>query len=134
MEKETLKKIEELLYGNDEESYIIGLTLINNCDIEENLLQILLIKRKANLNAKYWTTHAPNLMSILKKENLDIQMNLKAIYDFMKNKDEIVPGYFSKEKIKLFTEEIEEIIKKSFINSAGLGWVFIEDIKIKIKI
>jgi hypothetical protein len=52
----------------------------------------------------------------------------------MKSKDEIIPGYFSKDKIQIFTEEIETIIKKSFINSAGLGWVFIEDIKIKIKI
>jgi len=134
MEKETLKKIEELLYSNDEESYIVGLTLINNCDIEENLLQILLIKRKANLSAKYWTTHAPNLISILKKENLSIDMTLKDIFDFIKSKNEIVPGYLSKDKIQIFTEELETIIKKSFINSAGLDWVFIEDIKIKIKI
>jgi hypothetical protein len=134
MEKETLKKIEELLYSNDEESYIVGLTLINNCDIEKNLLQILLIKRKTNLVDKYWNTHAPNFVSVLKKENLDIHMNLKDIFDFMKSKNEIIPGYFSEDKIQIFTEEIETIIKNSFTNNGALNWVFIEDIKIKIKI
>jgi len=130
-----ITNVEELLLSDDEENWVVGISILDKCDIENNLLSLLLLKRKVYIDNNFWQENAPNFIKVLIRERFDPStlINMKDIYQFMVNKDEINPGYFSKEKKKIFTKELESIFENSFGIKSSLNWDFIESITIKIK-
>ena len=69
---ETYHRALQMLNSNDDSNQLIGLSCINQLNMERNLLYIMLLKRHGRAHHTMWERHAPIAYKRLRQEGVEV--------------------------------------------------------------
>lgn len=124
--KENYKSVLEMLNSSDEANIKMGISILENVDFNKNLTKILMLKKKCNLSISQWQDYSAKLTKKFKKIGVaEKPMLYKQILKL------IIENKQSAEDIQFFLDEFANHV---FGTIKNLGFDFIEDIDISIKL
>ena len=125
-EKHDYQALKKMLVSEDVENQVMGLECLEHIPFEENMITILLLVKHINIDTKLWRKHAPNIVTRIQSEVIDINkiLTYQDILNIMKKYKA------SPDQIGLFVEDVNETLRQSLIE---YGYDFIDKITITLK-
>ena len=125
-EKHDYQALKKMLVSEDVENQVMGLECLEHIPFEENMITILLLVKHVNIDTKLWRKHAPNIVTRIQSEVIDINkiLTYQDILNIMKKYKA------SPDQIGLFVEDVNETLRQSLIE---YGYDFIDKITITLK-
>jgi len=127
--KEKYYNIINMLNSDDKENKIIGLSIINELNIESNIIKLLLIKKHSiKINDKLYEEHAPAFIDYLDKLKTDGILDNSKTLTYKTIMSTAKQLNVDKEGFKFLLDDFSEYLKNQCL---AMGYDFIEDIQIK---
>ena len=125
-EKHDYQALKKMLVSEDVENQVMGLECLEHIPFEENMITILLLVKHVNIDTKLWRKHAPNIVTRIQSEVIDINkiLTYQDILNIMKKYKA------SPDQIALFVEDVNETLRQSLVE---YGYDFIDKITITLK-
>jgi len=74
----------DMLESKDEESAVVALNVIENCDLLSNLIQVMLLRYKSNTHSALWREHAKEKYLMLNRLFNDESITFSSIFRVIK--------------------------------------------------
>lgn len=126
--KDTFPNILGMLESPDPENRVVALSCIDNVDFNSNITYILILKKEGTKATTHeWLEHAPNASKLLKGMGIELDKALT----YKQILETIVKRKVPSEDIQFY---LDSFGLKLFQSIKGLGYDFIDELEINIKL